>query len=208
MPAKIKAILAEDVQSYREGLAYVLKGHNIEVIALAANGLELLSLLNEKGLQPDVILLDIEMPEMDGKTALVEIRKTNSRVKIIMLSTYYNNSMVSACKQDGANAFLAKDSAIEDIIGTIRCVHTYSGYTNIPKNVRSLFTTADLEVVQLILLDKTTAQIARLRGKSIKTIEAHRKRLYKKAGVSSLAAFITFCRKLGLEFLKQESADS
>ena len=114
MNIPIKVIIADDHVLFRAGVKSALSMHkNIKMIAEADNGLQLLSIL--KHVQPDVILLDIQMPIMDGITTLPEIKKLYPNIRVIMLTMHNDHSMISKLMELGANAYLTKNSDSEVI---------------------------------------------------------------------------------------------
>src|SRR6185503_5108455 len=115
----IKVIIADDHVLYRAGVKTALSSKkDIKIIAEADNGTHLLNLL--KGIQPDVILLDIQMPIMDGITALPEIKRLYPRIKIIMLTMMDDQSMITRLMELGANSYLTKTSDSEIIYEAIK----------------------------------------------------------------------------------------
>lgn len=205
MNEKIRVIIAEDQQSYRDGIRSFLQLKNIDVIAEAANGQELLDLIIIRGLRPDVILLDVDMPVMDGNEALIKLRKFNTDIKIIMLTLYKNDDLVVDLKGNGANCFFSKDTGLTIIADAIRKLIYNDRYSNISEKTKSIFTKVEIEILQFLRQGKTTSEIAKLRGKSVKSIEAHRKKMYEKAGATNAAEFSEFSTKSGLHFVKHKS---
>src|ERR671928_2132717 len=125
----IKVAIADDHALFRTGVKTSLSGHkDIEMIAEAENGMQLLNLL--KHIKPDVILLDIQMPIMDGLTTLPEIKKLYPDIKVIMLSMHNDQSMISKMMEIGANSYLTKDSDSEAIYQAIKICYEQEFYFN------------------------------------------------------------------------------
>lgn len=119
----IKVIVADDHSLFREGVKLALSHkHDVEIIAEAENGVHLLNLLKHH--KPDVILLDIEMPVMDGIAALKEIRKLYGNLKVIILSMHDARSMVTTLMKTGANSYLTKSADSATIYKAIKGVHS------------------------------------------------------------------------------------
>jgi DNA-binding NarL/FixJ family response regulator len=192
--AKIKIILVDDHQMFREGLRFVLSQiPDFEIIGSAANGHEYLTLL-EKGL-PDVALMDIGMPVMDGIQATEKTTEQYPSVNIIALSMFsdqeYYHKMVSA----GVKGFLIKEAGIDELEKAIRTVVQGNAYfsqellRNIIVNISNIkvsphdpnqLTKREEEVLQMICKGHTTKEISDLLFISQKTVEGHKTNLLSK----------------------------
>src|SRR3982750_1839269 len=125
----IKVAIADDHALFRAGVKTALAVRkDIEMIAEADNGMQLLNLL--KHMEPDVILLDIQMPIMDGITTLPEIRKIYPQVKVILLSMHNDHSMISKLMEIGANSYLTKNSDSETIYQAIKTCYEQEFFFN------------------------------------------------------------------------------
>jgi DNA-binding NarL/FixJ family response regulator len=126
---QIKVAIADDHVLFRTGVKTALSMEkDIKMVAEADNGMQLLTLL--KHIQPDVILLDIQMPIMDGITTLPEIKKLYPEVKVVMLTMHNDHSMISKLMELGANAYLTKNSDSDVIYEAVKTVHTTEYYFN------------------------------------------------------------------------------
>ncbi|MDZ8024377.1 MAG: response regulator [Nostoc sp. DedQUE01] len=134
----IKVLLVDDQSLIRQGLRALLELEpDLEIIGEAENGQEAINFVAE--LQPDVVLLDIRMPIMDGVAATREIQKRFPKTKILVLTTFDDNEYVSAALQSGAMGYLLKDTPSEELAVAIRAV--YKGYTQLgPGIVKKLLT--------------------------------------------------------------------
>lgn len=122
MNEPIKVAIADDHVLFRAGVKSALSvNKDIKMIAEADNGMQLLTVL--KHVQPDVILLDIQMPVMDGISTLPEIKKLYPDIKVIMLTMHNDHSMISKLMELGANSYLTKNSDSEIIYQAIKTVH-------------------------------------------------------------------------------------
>lgn len=127
---KIRILITDDHAVFRTGVKTSLSQYSdIEVIGEAENGLQLIKLV--KFLQPDVILLDIQMPIMDGITSLPEVKKILPNAKVIMLTMIDDISMISKLMEIGANSYLIKNSDSETIYEAIKTVHTKEFFSTI-----------------------------------------------------------------------------
>ncbi|HLK30306.1 MAG TPA: response regulator [Puia sp.] len=133
----IKVIIADDHRLFREGVKTALAQKNdVRIIGEAENGMQLLNLLKHN--RPDVILLDIQMPVMDGISALTSIRKLHADMKVIILSMHEGHSMVSTLMETGANGYLTKMADPESIYQAIKTCHEKNYYFNELTNVSML----------------------------------------------------------------------
>jgi DNA-binding NarL/FixJ family response regulator len=200
MNPKINIIITDDQNFLRDSLASLLKEYNIHAIGLAKNGKELLQLV--KTLIPDVILLDIEMPEMDGSTVLDILLKEKPHLKIIMLSQYDENALKENFILRGAKSFMTKSSDIKTIADEIIRIHTSGSGNSYSLNQNFLFTKRELEIIPIICAGKSTKEICSILNLDIKTVEAHRKRIYKKTGAKCIGEFLKIAFQNGLHYLK------
>lgn len=218
----INVMIVDDHVLYRAGVKTALSSKNdIKIIGEADNGSHLLNML--KAIQPDVILLDIQMPIMDGITTLPEIKKLYPGIKVIMLTLLDDQSVITKLMELGANSYLVKTSDAEVIYEAIKTCHQQEFYFNAltnkallnnlrQKNMSSPFKTANEEAVlndkevtilRLMCEEKSTREIAEAVDLSPRTIEAIRDKLKVKTGTKSTAGLIMFAVKNNL--LDQEN---
>jgi len=189
----IKVAIADDHALFRAGVKTALAvKKDVELIAEADNGMQLLNLL--KHLEPDVILLDIQMPIMDGIQTLPEIRKDHPHVKVIILSMHNDHSMISKLMEIGANSYLTKNSDSETIYQAIKTCYEQEFFFNELTNKALLtglrtkrpelgaihdvnLTEKELTVLKLMCEEKTTKEIADIVDISPRTVEAIRDKL-------------------------------
>ena len=210
----IKVAIADDHALFRAGVKTALSSKkDIELIAEADNGMQLLHLLRH--IEPDVILLDIQMPIMDGIQTLPEIRKLRPEAKVIILSMHNDHSMISKLMEIGANSYLTKNSDSETIYQAIRTCHDQEFFFNELTN-KALLTglrtkrtdgihhqEADLSeketrVLKLMCEEKTTKEIADIVEISPRTVEAIRDKLKTKTGAKSMAGLVMYAVKNGI----------
>lgn len=209
---KIKVLITDDHALFRTGVKTSLAHYpDIEFIGEAENGMQLLNLV--KFLQPDVILLDIQMPIMDGIATLPEVKKIQPDIKIIMLTMNDDVSMISKLMEIGANSYLTKNSDSETIYEAIKTVYTneyyFNEYTNKAmltglRSKRIVETTLpdetelsdkEMQVLKLMCDEKSTKEIADIVDISPRTVEAIRDRLKLKTGAKSTAGLILYAVK-------------
>jgi len=210
----ISVIIADDHVLYRAGVKTSLSAKkDIKVIAEADNGMHLLNII--KNIQPDVILLDIQMPIMDGIATLPEIKKLCPQTKVIMLTFMEDNSMITKLMELGANSYLAKTSDSEIIYEAIKTCVAQEYYFNSMTN-KALLTNLkqrniappqqmlqpeavlndkETTILRLMCEEKSTKEIADIVELSPRTVEAIRDKLKVKTGAKSTAGLIMYAVK-------------
>ncbi|MFI5156372.1 MAG: response regulator [Chitinophagales bacterium] len=210
----IKVIIADDHVLFRSGVRAALSiKKDVELIAEADNGMQLLNLL--KHMEPDVILLDIQMPIMDGIATLPEVRKLYPGVKVIILSMHNDHSMISKLMEIGANSYLTKNSDSETIYNAIKTCYEQEFFFNELTNKALLtglrtkrtdpgspaevnLTEKELTILKMMCEEKTTKEIADLVEISPRTVEAIRDKLKTKTGAKSMAGLVMYAVKNGI----------
>lgn len=210
----IKVAIADDHALFRAGVKTSLSSRkDVQMIAEAENGMQLLNLL--KVLRPDVILLDIQMPIMDGLTTLPEIKKLYPEVKVIMLSMHNDHSVITRMMEIGANSYLTKDSDSEMIYQAIKTCYDSEFYFNDLTNKALLnglrmkrpveqevpevnLNDKEVTILKLMCEEKSTREIAAEVDLSPRTVEAIRDKLKTKTGAKSLAGLIMYAVKAGI----------
>ncbi|MFN5021091.1 MAG: response regulator, partial [bacterium] len=215
MNEPIKVAIADDHVLFRAGVKSALSVHkDIKMIAEADNGMQLLTVL--KHVQPDVILLDIQMPIMDGINTLPEIKKLYPDIKVIMLTMHNDHSMISKLMELGANSYLTKNSDSEIIYQAVKTVHEQEYYFNQLTNkalidglrvkrqaeaslpVDAKLSDKEITILRMICEEKSTKEIADLVDLSPRTVEAIRDKLKVKTGAKSLAGLVMYAVKSGI----------
>jgi DNA-binding NarL/FixJ family response regulator len=210
----IKVLIADDHVLYRAGVKTALSTKkDIKIIAEADNGMHLINML--KMVQPDVILLDIQMPVMDGIGALPEIKKNWPNIKVIMLTMMDDHSMITKLMELGANSYLSKTSDSEIIYEAIKTCYEQEYYFNTLTN-KALLTNLkikntitpqkvvqmeanlndkDILILKLMCEEKSTKEIADIVDLSPRTVEAIRDKLKVKTGAKTTAGLIMYAVK-------------
>lgn len=210
MSKKINIGIADDHLVLRQGLVALLKEYDdLHVMIDVSDGKELLEALKHK--RPDVIILDIEMPNMNGKVALEKIQLKYPQLKVIMMSMHFNDSYIVEFIKKGACAFLPKNCDIDKIVDAIYAVHENGYYyddkvsaamaTTLKKlaHVDDLvvvhgtdFTKRELEILKLICRKYSSADIALELNLSQRTIEGHRYNISRKTNITDTAQLIAY----------------
>jgi len=210
----IKILLADDHKIMREGLRSLIKEQpNMTVVAEAEDGRTAMQLATK--LLPDIIIMDISMPELNGIEATRQILATSPKSKVIALSMHTGRRMILEILNAGASGYLLKDCAFDEVIHAIGVVASNSKYLS-PKitdvvvkdyvsriskdelSTLSILTAREREVLQLLAEGKKTKDIASVLQVSIKTAEFHRQQIMEKLNIHSIAELTKFAIREGL----------
>ena len=216
-PAKIKLTIADDHMLFRKGLSSMISEcANIDLITEATNGRELIDTIEEDKKIPDVILMDLKMPEMDGIEATKYIKATHPDIKIIVLSMYDDDKFIIHMIESGANGYLLKNAEPEEVQNSIYAVMTNGYYFNdhvstallkglvrkkkiIPSfNNKIHLTGREYEVLKMICDQMTNVEMAKKLCLSARTIEGYRKKLLVKIGAKNTAGLVMYAIKHNL----------
>jgi DNA-binding NarL/FixJ family response regulator len=210
----IKVVIADDHQIVREGLRAMLeKEHDIKVVGEAVDGRMTERMARE--LTPDVIIMDVAMPDLNGIEATRQIVAELPGVKIIALSMHDDRRFVLNMFKAGAAGYMLKDCAFKDLAKAIRVVMSHKTYlsheiadivvkdylassTPAESSVFQLLSPREREVLQLIAEGKTSAQIADNLHISVKTVESHRQQIMIKLKIKSVAELTKYAIREGL----------
>lgn len=209
---RLRVVLADDHTIVREGLAALLgRSPGIEVVGTANTGLE--AVRAARTLAPDVLVTDISMPDLNGIEATRAIRERDERVAIVVLSMHSSSEHVARAFAAGANGYVLKDAASEEIVAAVRTVASGGRYlsqeledapatpgTSSSSPLASL-SARERQVLQLVVEGRSSAQIALQIHLSPKTVETYRSRLMKKLGVTDLPALVKFAVQHGVTAL-------
>jgi DNA-binding NarL/FixJ family response regulator len=215
----ITVFLADDHAIVRDGLRFLLESEgDIEVVGVAPNGREAVRQVTE--LAPDIVILDIAMPELNGIDAAIQIRELCPSVQVIILSMHSTTEHVFRALQAGARGYLLKESAGVEVVEAIRTVLTGRRYLSqeisesmIDAYVRqreavetqsplASLSPREREILQLVVEGKSSAEIADILFLSPKTVGTYRSRLMQKLGIEDLPTLIKFAIQHGLTSLK------
>jgi len=213
----IRILLADDHRIVREGIKALIEKHtNMEVITETEDGRTTVQLTLQ--LLPDVVIMDVGMPDMNGIEATRQIIANAPNVKIIALSMHSDRRFVAGMFRAGASGYLLKDCAFEELINAINTVianHTYlnpnifdsviKDYTHLLSkekfSVFSILTNREREVLQLLTEGKTTKEIASRLEISVKTVETHKQKIMDKLNIRSIAELTKYAIREGLTSL-------
>ncbi len=211
MPSKpLSILLADDHAVVRNGFRHILAAEwDMEVVGEASNGREAVDMAEQ--LKPDVVVMDVTMPELNGIEASRRIAKTSPRTRILALSMHKDAVYVREILRAGAHGYLLKDSSQSDFLSAVRAVAVGKGwlspevsdavledYRKHVSNPVDLLSTREREVLQLIAESKTNKEIASALHLSVYTVEAHRSRIMEKLNLHSIGELVRFAMRNGL----------
>lgn len=211
----ISVFLADDHAVVRDGLRYLLEAQpDIDVVGDAANGRQTLQLV--KQLCPDVAVMDIAMPELNGIDATHQICRDCPSTQVIILSMYSTAEHVNRALSAGALGFVLKESAGFEVVNAVRAVHSGHHYLSQKLSDRLIddylhqregadepsplerLTPREREVLQLVVEGKSSAEIASTLSLSVKTVETYRSRLLHKLEINDIPGLVKFAIQHGL----------
>jgi two-component system NarL family response regulator len=201
---RIRVLVADDHPVVRAGLVAVLAHEaDLEVVAEAENGVRAVALFRK--LQPDVVLMDLRMPAMDGVQAIGAITQEFPAARILALTTYEGDGDIRGALEAGARGYLLKDMLLTEVIAAVRAVHR--GERIIPGAVAtrlaefpagSDLTERELEVLALVARGMANKDAARAIGRSEETVKIHLKNIFSKLRVTDRTEAVTVALARGL----------
>ncbi len=210
----IRVLIADDHQLFRDGLnALVLSAPDTEVAGEAASGKEAIQLAAET--QPDVILMDLQMPDMDGIEATRQIVQASPDIKVLMVTMFEDDQSVFAAMRAGARGYVLKGAKHEEMLRAIRAVSSgeaifspsiaarmmdffAAGRRQIPDEAFPDLTEREREILNLIARGESNAEIAAALTISIKTVRNHVSNIFSKLQVADRAQAVIRAREAGL----------
>jgi len=211
---KPKVIIVDDHSIIREGLKSLLEKKGVDVIDIAKNGREAVKLAIEH--QPDIVMMDISMPDLNGVEATAAIRREVPKTKVIALSMHSSKKTIDRMFASGASGYILKESAFDELYNAIHEVNKGNLYVtpsiarmyvdcrdNIFKDIDDIpkfkeISKKEREVLQLVAEGNKSRVIAEKLSVSIKTIETHRRNIMKKLNIFSIAGLTKFAIKEGI----------
>ena len=203
-PAPIRVLIVDDHSVVRRGLAAIIDmEEDAVVVGQAGDGTEAIELWNS--LKPDVVLMDLRMPGMEGVEAIRRIRAEDAEAGIIVLTTFDHDEDIYAGLRAGAKAYLLKDVEPEELFRCIRAVHSGEAYLQ-PKVAAKLaqrvqeepLTDREEQILKLLAEGKTNRAIGQVLHISESTVKSHMKSLFVKLDVTSRAEAISLAARRGL----------
>ena len=212
MPDSIRILVADDHLIIRQGLRLILETEDgFDLVGEASDGAEAIHLCSE--LYPDVVLMDLRMPGMDGLTAIEHLHAEQPDVAVVILTTFNEDDLMMRGLRAGAKGYLLKDTDRETLFNTIRAaargetllkpeiiarVLTQTGGTGAAAALATDLTERELEVLKAVAQGERSKEIAVSLGISERTVKAHLASIYNRLGVDSRAAAIAVAAQKGL----------
>ncbi len=207
---KTRILLADDHAVVRQGFRLILRTQaDLEVVGEAANGREAVELAAT--LKPDIVVMDVSMPELNGIEATRRIEEVSPRTRVVALSMHKDSVYVREILRAGARAYVLKEGAEDELLAAIRAVARGEGYlapavsdavlSAYRKHVGNpvdLLTSREREVLQLIAEGRTNKEVANRLKLSVYTVEAHRGKIMEKLNLHSTGELVRFAIKNGL----------
>jgi len=203
MKNKIKIIYAEDKEIFRKIIIQDLLPYDIETVAEASNGKELIRQINTNH---DIVLLDLEMPIMDGNAAMDYLMEHHPETRIIIVSLHYEELLVEDYIKRGAKGYISKDIFSGDIkilVEAIRTVNAGGLYVHKIVPRKRKYTTVQKEIIPMICQGLTNNQIAEEKGVQVRAVERQRHKIYEKMEGGRAIDFYRYAFSKGLHFLKK-----
>lgn len=216
---KITIVIADDHTIFRLGISSLLRASNqVEIVGEASDGRMAIKQALEK--QPDIILMDLNMPVIGGLEALRQIRKRAPQIKVIVLSAYDDEEYVAQVVQNGANGFLFKGMSMDELLDAIKSV--YGGHSFFPgsaskilpeqnrksstptspmtqvQRLKEQLTLRETEILRLIAQGRSHKQIAETLHISVRTVDTHRNNIIKKLDIHDAASLVKYAIQNGI----------
>jgi two-component system, NarL family, response regulator NreC len=207
---RIRILLADDHAVVRQGFRMILSAHSdLEIVGEAGNGREAVDLAAT--LRPDVVVMDVAMPDLNGIEATRRVTASNPHIRVVALSMHKDSVYVREILRAGARGYLLKDSVADDLVAAVRAVAGGEGYLSpaisnavlddYRKHVTNpidLLSSREREVLQMLAEGKTNKEIAVTLNLSVYTVDAHRGRIMEKLNVHSINELVRFAVRNGL----------
>ena len=209
----LRILVADDHDIIRLGLKQLLTARkDWEVVAEAKNGREAVALTAEH--KPDVVVMDISMPELNGLEAVRRIRKEHPRTEVVVLTLHFSDQLVHEIVEAGARAYITKSDADRDLVAAVEALANHRSYftakasemvlnkfrkgepkPDAPREYRSRLTAREREIVQLLAEGRSSKEVAVALGISVKTAETHRANIMRKLELHSVSELVRYAVK-------------
>jgi len=205
----IRIVLADDHVLVRQGLKSLLEREGFQVVAEASDGQEALS--HVESLQPDIVVMDISMPILNGLNAAQKMSRSSPKTKTILLTQHDEGQYIREALEAGVKGYVLKSQVASDLLSAIRQVSrgqvylspgvsnaVMEAYHSKSEKSKNPLTLRERQVLQLIAEGKSTKDVASLLGISVKTAESHRSRLMQKLDIHETASLVLYAVRHGI----------
>ena len=201
--------MAEDHHIVREGLINCLNlNEDVVVVGEASNGVDALN--KAKELNPDMLLLDISMPELDGMEVLQIIKKRTPEIKVLILTAHYESEYIEEVRNKGADGYLLKNTTLTELNDAITKIYNGGKYFfdkqseyNLNDNIDNPdLTDREIQILRMLVSELSTKVIADKLNVSVRTVDTHRENIKKKLNASSLISLVKAAIKYGYVEIK------
>jgi two-component system, NarL family, response regulator NreC len=205
----IRIVLADDHVLVRQGLKSLLEREGFQVVAEASDGQEALS--HVESLQPDIVVMDISMPTLNGLNAAQKMSRSSPKTKTILLTQHDEGQYIREALEAGVKGYVLKSQVASDLLLAIRQVSrgqvylspgvssaVMEAYQSKSEKSKNPLTLRERQVLQLIAEGKSTKDVASLLGISVKTAESHRSRLMQKLDIHETASLVLYAVRHGI----------
>ncbi len=211
----IKVVIADDHEIFRDGLKLMIESaNNIQLIGEAANGVELVNLVEKNN--PDIVVTDIKMPQMDGVEATKIIREQYPHIEVIALSMFDDEQLILEILEAGAIGYLLKNSDKTEVIDAINMAYKHQSYyckqtsaklakliaysklVNQKKQKESEFSEREKEIIKLICAEYTNKEIGEKLFLSTRTVEGYRMKILEKMDAKNIVGIVIEAIRLGI----------
>lgn len=210
MTRPIKILVADDHAVVRQGFGRILEAApNLQVVGEASNGREAVQLAQE--LRPDLVLMDVSMPELNGVEATRRLKDQSPHVKVLVLSMHKDHVYVREVLRAGASGYLLKDCSEDELVQAVRTVANGEAYlspgvsgavlADYRKHVSDpidLLSSREREILQMLAEGKTNKEVAVTLNLSVHTVDAHRGRIMEKLDLHSIGELVRFAMRSGI----------
>ena len=205
----IRIVLADDHVLVRQGLKSLLEREGFQVVAEASDGQEALS--HVESLQPDIVVMDISMPTLNGLNAAQKMSRSSPKTKTILLTQHDEGQYIREALEAGVKGYVLKSQVASDLLSAIRQVSrgqvylspgvssaVMEAYQSKSEKSKNPLTSRERQVLQLVAEGKSTKDVASLLGISVKTAESHRSRLMQKLDIHETASLVLYAVRHGI----------
>ncbi len=196
--SRTRILIADDHEVVRKGVRSILESEpGLEVVAEASNGREVVE--RATATKPDVVVLDIGMPELNGLEATRHLLKASPKSEVLILTVYETEELIREVLRAGARGYVLKSDAGRLLLSAVETVSAHKPFfTSHQKQPATPFTPREREVLQLLAEGRTNKEVAAVLGIGLKTVETHRMNLMAKLGVHSVVELVHYAIRNGI----------